>query len=74
MVNLDLLLNAINAMVGDRALPIASPVIKEKIQRNETVIKLLKQFNLDPEHPRADFSDIYAYTLVEYGISNLDKK
>lgn len=66
MVNLDLLLNAING--------IASPVIKEKIQRNETVIKLLKEFNLDPEHPQADFSDIYAYALVEYSVNNLDKK
>ena len=60
LINLDLLFNAITA--------VANPLIKEKIQRNETVIKLLKQFNLDPEHPRADFSDVYAYTLVEYGV------
>jgi predicted NACHT family NTPase len=59
-MNLDLLFNAITE--------VAKPLIKEKIQRNETVIKLLKQFNLDPEHPPADFSDIYAYTLVEYGL------
>ncbi len=26
------------------------------------------QFNLDPEHPPADFSGVYAYTLVEYGV------
>src|SRR5207237_9718207 len=30
--------------------------------------KLLKKFNLDPEHPPADFSGVYAYTLVEYGV------
>jgi predicted NACHT family NTPase len=60
LINLDLLFNAITT--------VANPLIKEKIQRNETVIKLLKQFNLDPEHPRADFSDVYAYTLVEYGV------
>lgn len=47
---------------------IASPVIKDKIQRNETVIKLLQRFNLDPEHPPSDFSGVYAYALVEYGV------
>ncbi len=26
------------------------------------------QFNIDPEHPPADFSGVYAYTLVEYGV------
>jgi predicted NACHT family NTPase len=53
----------ISALTG-----IASPIIKDKLQRSETVIKLLKQFNLDPEHPPADFSGVYAYTLVEYGV------
>ncbi|MEG4110379.1 MULTISPECIES: WD40 domain-containing protein [unclassified Microcoleus] len=41
--------------------------IKDKFQRNETVIKLLKRFNLDPDAPPADFSGVYVYTLVEYG-------
>lgn len=59
-INLDLLFNAITG--------IAQPLIKEKVQRNEIVIKLLKQFNLDPEHPPGDFSGVYAYTLVEYGV------
>jgi predicted NACHT family NTPase len=54
-MNLELLLNAIS---------IANPLI----QRNETVIKLLKQFHLDPEHPPEDFSGVYAYALVEYGV------
>ncbi len=53
----------INAIIA-----IANPLIKEKIQRNETVIKLLQQFHLNPEHPPADFSGVYAYTLVEYGV------
>ncbi|WP_088243765.1 NACHT and WD40 repeat domain-containing protein, partial [Calothrix rhizosoleniae] len=48
---------------------IASPIVKDKFQRNETVIKLLKQFNLEPDHPPADFSGVYAYALVEYGVS-----
>ncbi len=59
-INLDSLISAITG--------IANPIIKEKIQRNETVIKLLKKFNLDPEHPPSDFSGVYAYALVEYGI------
>lgn len=47
----------------------ASPILKDKIQRNETVIKLLRQFKIDPdEHPPADFGGVYAYALVEYGI------
>ncbi|MEM6400175.1 MAG: NACHT domain-containing protein [Cyanobacteria bacterium P01_D01_bin.116] len=59
-INLDLLFNAITG--------IAQPLIKEKVQRSETVIKLLKQFKIDPEHPPGDFSGVYAYTLVEYGV------
>jgi len=47
---------------------LASPILKDKIQRNETVIKLLQQFKLDPEHPPSDFSGVYAYALVEYGV------
>ncbi|GAB1543843.1 hypothetical protein NUACC21_65190 [Scytonema sp. NUACC21] len=59
-LNLDAIINAISS--------IASPLIKDKLQRNETVIKLLNQFNLAPEHPPADFSGVYAYALVEYGV------
>lgn len=47
---------------------VATPVIKSKLERNELVIQLLKRFNLDSEHPLADFSGVYAYALVEYGI------
>ena len=47
---------------------IASPILKDKLLRNEEVIKILQRFNLAPEHPPSDFSGIYAYTLVEYGI------
>jgi WD40 repeat protein len=47
----------------------ASPVVQNKLQRSELVIKLLKQLNLDPDHPPADFTAVYQYTLVEYGIS-----
>ncbi|MGB3655423.1 MAG: hypothetical protein WBA41_30030 [Rivularia sp. (in: cyanobacteria)] len=50
--NLDLLFNILTS--------IASP-IKGNLERNETVIKILKQFNLAPEHPPADFSGVYIY-------------
>ena len=60
IVPLDAIISAITS--------IANPIIKDKFQRSEIVIKLLKKFNLDPEHPLPDFSSVYAYTLVEYGI------
>jgi predicted NACHT family NTPase len=60
MIPLDPIISALTS--------IANPIIKDKFQRSETVIKLLKKFNLDPEHPLPDFSSVYAYTLVEYGI------
>ena|GEM_PF-212265 len=41
---------------------------KENLSRNEQVIKLLKQLNLDPDHPPADFTGVYQYALVEYGV------
>ncbi len=41
---------------------------KDELKRNERVIKLLKQFNLDPDHPPAEFTGVYNYALVEYGI------
>jgi predicted NACHT family NTPase/WD40 repeat protein len=41
---------------------------KNKLQRNELVIKLLKKLKLNPDHPPADFTAVYQYALVEYGI------
>jgi predicted NACHT family NTPase len=61
-INLDFLIGAITDIVSPTAF------IKDKLQRNETVIKLLKKFNLDPDHPPSDFSGVYAYALVEYGV------
>lgn len=40
----------------------------EKTKRQELVIRLLRQFKLDPDNPPVDFESIYAYTLIEYGI------
>ncbi|AFZ17154.1 putative NTPase (NACHT family) [Allocoleopsis franciscana PCC 7113] len=61
-IPLDAIIGAITDIVSPTAF------IKDKLQRNETVIKLLKKFNLDPEHPPTDFSGVYAYALVEYGV------
>ncbi|PSB36823.1 hypothetical protein C7B69_04275 [filamentous cyanobacterium Phorm 46] len=58
-ISLDLVISLLTA--------IPFGTIKDKFQRNETVIKLLKRFNLDPDAPPADFSGVYVYTLVEYG-------
>ena len=57
------LVKLIDVVVG-----FASPIGQNRLQRNELVIKLLKQLNLDPDHPPADFTAVYQYTLVEYGI------
>jgi hypothetical protein len=59
-INLNFLIGAITNIVNPRAF------IKDKLERNETVIKLFKRFNLDPEHPPADFSGVYTYRLIEY--------
>ncbi|WP_346291509.1 NACHT and WD40 repeat domain-containing protein [Sphaerothrix gracilis] len=40
----------------------------ESINRNERVIQLLKRLNLNPDHPPADFTGVYQYALVEYGV------
>ena len=58
---LDLLIQALQLLTG-------SQLIKDKLHRSELVIKLLKQFGLDPDHPPADFETVYQYALVEYGV------
>ncbi|WP_265234497.1 NACHT domain-containing protein [Lyngbya sp. CCAP 1446/10] len=59
LISLDLVISLLTA--------IPFGTVKDKFQRNETVIKLLKRFNLDPDSPPADFAGVYVYTLVEYG-------
>ncbi|MEG3880856.1 NACHT domain-containing protein [Microcoleus sp. herbarium7] len=58
-ISLDLVISLLTA--------IPFGTLQDKLQRSETVIKLLKKFNLDPDAPPADFSGVYVYTLVEYG-------
>jgi predicted NACHT family NTPase len=40
----------------------------ENVSRNERVIQLLKRLKLDPDHPPEDFTGVYQYALVEYGV------
>ena len=67
MVGIDEIVRAILAIAR-----VATPVIINTARRNELVIKLLKKFQIDPDHPPADFTGVYRYALVEYGIQNLD--
>ncbi|MEA5452494.1 hypothetical protein VB780_28230 [Leptolyngbya sp. CCNP1308] len=55
-----------------RAIAVPASVLKgpvtAQVNRNETVIKLLQNFDLDPYHPPEEFQGVYAYALVEYGV------
>ncbi len=50
---------------------IASPVTSfalQQAQRNELVVRILREVNLDPVQPPKDLDGVYVYTLVEYGV------
>ncbi|MCG8363991.1 MAG: hypothetical protein MJA27_11750, partial [Pseudanabaenales cyanobacterium] len=49
-------------------------VAKEPLQRSALYIQTLKRFGWNPEHPPAEFSAIYAYTLVEYALADDEAK
>ncbi len=44
---------------------------KEKLGRDERIIRLLKQFGLDDLEALKKFEDVYAYALVEYGFDEV---
>ncbi|RCJ25350.1 NACHT domain protein [Nostoc sp. ATCC 43529] len=62
-MSLDLVVNALKSI----AKPGASWVINQA-QRNETVVRTLKQFNFDPIQPPKDVDGVYVYSLIEYGV------
>ncbi|MGF2036195.1 MAG: NACHT domain protein [Nostoc sp. CmiVER01] len=62
-MNIDLVVNALKSI----AKPAASLVINQ-VQRNETVVRTLKQFNFDPVQPPKDVDGVYVYSLIEYGV------
>ncbi|MDZ8106493.1 MAG: P-loop NTPase fold protein [Nostoc sp. DedQUE12a] len=62
-MSLDLVVNALKSI----AKPGACWVINQA-QRNETVVRTLKQFNFDPVQPPKDIDGVYVYSLIEYGV------
>ncbi|MBD2544924.1 WD40 domain-containing protein [Planktothricoides raciborskii] len=66
MFGIDDVINAI--LAGSKG---AIPLAVKQAQRQELFITILKKFNLDPEHPPADFTGVYQYALVEYGANQL---
>ncbi len=46
----------------------AVPQILNAAQRNEIVVKTLKDLKLDPTQPPKDVDGVYVYALVEYGV------
>ncbi|MEH1827926.1 MAG: NACHT domain protein [Nostoc sp.] len=49
------------------AKPVGSLVINQA-QRNETVVRILKDFKFDPVQPPKDVDGVYVYSLIEYGV------
>jgi hypothetical protein len=62
-LNLDPVTGAIKAIAS-----MATSPIRNQLERDERVIQLRKKLNLDPDHPPADFTGVYRYALVEYGV------
>jgi hypothetical protein len=62
-MSLDPVVNVLKSI----AKPAASLVINQA-QRNETVVRTLKQFNFDPVQPPKDVDGVYIYSLIEYGV------
>ncbi|MBU7585958.1 MAG: NACHT domain-containing protein [Nostoc sp. TH1S01] len=62
-MNIDPVVNALKSI----AKPAASLVINQA-QRNESVVRFLKQFNFDPVQPPKDVDGVYVYSFIEYGV------
>jgi len=63
----DLNLDPITAVVKAIASMAIAPV-KNQLERNEKVIQLRQTLNLPPDHPPANFTAVYQYSLVDYGV------
>ncbi len=46
----------------------AVPQVINAAQRNEIVVKILKELKLDPTQPPKDLDGVYVYALVKYGV------
>lgn len=56
---MDFILNVVNALLEGTG-------VKEKLGRNEQVIRLKQRFGLSDIESLTKFDDVYAYALVEY--------
>ncbi|MCP2727638.1 DUF4384 domain-containing protein [Limnofasciculus baicalensis] len=63
----DLTLDPVTGVIKAIASMATSP-IKNQLERNERVIQLRNKLNLPPDHPPADFTGVYQYALVDYGV------
>ena len=61
------------SLIGPLLKAIAS-IVKDPAQRHPLYIKTLKRFGLDPKHPPSDFDSVYAYTLIEYVLTDEEDK
>ncbi len=59
----DLLMSVITGIIG-----MAGKKAWQRLSRTEKVIWMLEKFNIQNLGPGSDFKDIYAHTLVEYGV------
>ncbi len=46
----------------------AAPIVINQVQRNETVVRILRELKLDPVQPPKDVDSVYIYTFVNYCI------
>ncbi|HLO89138.1 MAG TPA: pentapeptide repeat-containing protein, partial [Nostocaceae cyanobacterium] len=46
----------------------AVDTVSDKLEHNETRLRLLNKFELKPDQPPNDFDGVYVYTLIEYGV------
>lgn len=56
------------SVIINAILELSAEIAREKTERREAVLELLRRFGLDPSNPPVDFDGIYVYTLVEYGV------
>lgn len=59
----DPIASVIKAIASQAATP-----VKNQLERNERVIKMLQWAGLTPDHPPKYFTGVYQYTLVKYGV------
>ena len=48
--------------------------LKDKVSRNEQIIRILKHFGLDDLELLQHFDDVYAYAVVEYAFDDVGRR